>query len=254
MSANDWWQENKRFAVGVAGGALVFVIGSMLVDHFFTSDLEVNRNAYTRTRNKLANEKLYTKAQLEELQRENAALMKAQTDLEHAVAFVPRELFRYDPKKGAAGNQYFQIVSSVREDLLTLAGRANLRLAEDLGLPALAPTREPDIVRYLEGFDLVDRAMRMALRAGVERADKIEIKLDPKLTSKQGVDAIERTRVSMLLSGHASPLVQFLQLSQSNEEGGPLLLEKCTMQPPRGKTDEAALDVTFVVARLRAAP
>ena len=31
MSAQDWWQENKRFALATAGGGVVFLIGVMLV-------------------------------------------------------------------------------------------------------------------------------------------------------------------------------------------------------------------------------
>src|SRR5204863_482021 len=83
--------------------------------------------------------------------------------------FAPRPAFAFDPAKGSASNQYFATVSSVREELLTLAGRNNMRIAEDLGLPALSPTRESEIVRYLEALDLVDRAVRLALASGVDR-------------------------------------------------------------------------------------
>jgi hypothetical protein len=249
---NDWWQANKRFAVLVASGAIVFLIGLMLVDRFFTQDLKANQATWVRARNKLANEKLYSTEQLAELQRENTELATATATLQQAVAFVPRPAFRHEPGKGAVGNQYFQTVSSVREDLLTLAGRASMRLPEELGLPALSPTREPEIVRYLEALDLVDRAVRMALAAGVDRIDKIDVKLDPKLTSRGGVGPIERTRVAFVLSGRPTPLVQFLQLSQAEKDGGPLLLDKCDMQPTRARSDEAGLEVTFVVARLGA--
>jgi hypothetical protein len=114
---------------------------------------------------------------------------------------------RLDPKAGAATNQYFAAVSRVREELLRLAGRGNLRLPDDLGLPALAPTREAEIERYLEALDLVDRAVRLALANGVQRIDKIEIRLDPKLASRQGVGELEKTRVEVSASGRPAPLV-----------------------------------------------
>jgi len=250
MAVNDWWQENKRFAVVTASGALVFVIGWMLVDTFFTTELKSNQASLARTRSKLANDKLYSAEQLKALQADNQALLDVTNALRKDVAFVARDGFRPDPKTGAAGSQYFQVVSGVRENLLTLAGRAGMRLPEELGLPALSPTREPEIVRYLEGLDLVDRAVRMALAAGVERIDKLEIKLDPKLNSKEGVGAIERTRVTFALSGRPGPLVQFLQLSQDEKGGGPLVLEKSEMAPARNKTDEATLEVTFDAVRL----
>lgn len=253
MNLGDWWQENKRFAVVTASGAIVVVIGLMLIDEFFASDLRVNQAALVRTRSKLANDKLYVADQLAALQADHQELAAATQELEAAVRFVPRAPFRADPKRGAIGNAYFQTVSTVREDLLTLAGRAGMRLPEDLGLPALSPTREPEIERYLEGLDLVDRAARMALAAGVERVDKLQIKLDPKLHSKDGVGAIERTRVEATLSGRPGPLVQFLMLTQAERDGGPLLIEKLEMAPARNKTDEATLEIVLVAARLNAA-
>lgn len=251
MNLGDWWQENKRFAVITASGLIVVVIGWMLIDKFYATDLRVNQGALARTRGKLANDKLYSAEQLAALQADHQALVESTQRLESAVRFAPRELFRADAKQGGAGNKYFQVVSSVREDLLTLAGRAGMRLPEELGLPALSPTREPEIVRYLEGLDLVDRTARMALAARVERIDKLEIKLDPKLHSKDGVGAIERTRVEIALSGRPEPLVQFLLSTQEARDGGPLVLEKCEMAPARNKTDEATLELVLVAARLR---
>lgn len=253
MIFGDWWQENKRFAVITASGVIVAVIGYMLIDKFFASDLRLNQGALSRTRSKLANDKLYVAEQLALLQSDNQKLVEATLALEASVRFVPREMFRSDPKRGAVGNAYFQVVSDVREDLLTLAGRAGMRLPDDLGLPALSPTREPEIERYLEGLDLVDRVSRMALAAGVERVDKLQIKLDPKLHSKDGVGAIERTRVEATLSGRPGPLVQLLLLSQEPKNGGPLLIEKLEMAPARNKTDEATLEIVFVAARLHSA-
>lgn len=251
MNLGEWWQENKRFAVTVASGALVFVIGSMLVDTFYTQELRITRASLNSARNKLEGEALYSAEQLAQLQREHEALVTATDALRKTVNHQPRPAFAFDAVKGAAANQYFQTVASAREELLTLAGRANLRLPEELGLPALSPTREPDIARYLAGLDVVDRAVRMALAAGVERIDKLEIKLDPKLNSKDGPGAIEHTRISLTCSGKAAPIVQFLLLTQDPASGGPLIVERSEMQPPRGKTDEAVLEIVFDAVRLQ---
>jgi hypothetical protein len=99
--------------------------------------------------------------------------------------------------------------------------------------------------------------VRTALAAGVERIEKIAIQLDPKLNSKEGVGAIERTRVAMTLAGSPAPLDRFLLLTQEPEGPlgvGPLLLEKCEMNPVRNKTDEASLQVTFLAVRLHESP
>jgi hypothetical protein len=257
MDLNDYWQENKRFLVTVAGGVVVFAIGSMLVGKYFGDELGRQRLAVLNTGNKLGHDPMYTSEQLKDAQAENEALVHAVDTLTQACAFVPRPQFVLDPKRGSPSNQYFGLVSTVRDDLLRQAGRANMRVPEDLGLPALSPTREPDIVRYLEAFDMVDRIVRMALSSGCERIDQIEIRLDPRLNSREGVGRIETTRVTLKLSGKSAPLVQFLMASQQPGEkdqngvplGGPLLMEKAEMVPARTGT-EASLDVTFECARV----
>jgi len=259
MDLNDYWQENKRFLVTVASGALLFGIGSMMIGSWFGDELDRQRRTVASTRGKLTRDAMYTSSDLAAAQDENEALVRTVATLTQASAFAPRPQFLLDPKRGSASNQYFAIVAAVREDLLRQAGRANMRVPEDLGLPALSPTREPDIARYMEALDLVDRVMRMALVAGCERIDKIEIRLDPRLSSREGVGRVETTRVGFTLSGRGAPLVQLLLHSQQtgaeDPDGvpllGPLLIEKAEMVPARSGS-EASLDVTFQCARIGA--
>jgi hypothetical protein len=251
MDLNEYWQENKRFLVSVASGVIVFVTGSMLVNGFFRDALVQQKKSVTSTETKLKNEPMYASSDLTAAEKENEALKRSVEVLSKAVEFEPRAQFRLDPAKGSANNQYFQTVASVREHLLQDCGRGNLRIQEDLGLPALSPTHDPEIARYLAALDLVDRAVRTALAAGIERIDKIQILLDPKLTSRQGVGDLERTRVTFGISGKTSPMVQFLLLSQSPKDAPALLIEKADIQPALGKVDEAKLDVVFVLAQLR---
>lgn len=258
MDLNNYWQENKRFVVTVASGVIVFVVGAMLVERFFGSELARQARAAETTQRKLTSEAMYNANDLEAAEADNEALKRSFETLAQATAFAPRPLYALDPARGSASNQYFAAVATTRDELLRVAGRGNLRLPEDLGLPALSPTRDLEIGRYLAALDLVDRAVRMALAAGCQRIDKIAIKLDPKLASKSGVGLVERTRVEMVLSGKAGPLVDFLLVTQSADAqdengkslGGPLLVEKSEIQPARTKVDEAGLEVTFVAARL----
>jgi hypothetical protein len=260
MDFSNYWQENKRFLVTVACGAIVFAILWMLVDRYFGDDLRRQRSLVATTSQKLSKDALYAPADLAQAEKENSALTAAVTSLSKAAAFAPRPQFVLDARKGSPSSQYFAAVAAVRDDLLRQAGRANMRLPEDLGLPALSPTREPDIVRYLEALDLVDRAVRTALATGCERIDKIEIRLDPRLYSREGVGRIEKARVSFTFSGVGGPLSDFLVLTQSAGEkdqngiplGGPLNIEKADMVPARTGV-EATLDVTFVCARMSAA-
>jgi len=255
MDLNDFWQENKRFVVTVASGAILFVIGSMLVDSFFKSELQGQERDALAHGNKLRNTPMYGPAELARAQAQNDALLLSIGQLTQAVEFKTRPRFQLDPAKGPASNQYFSTVSSVREELLRAAGRANLRLPEDLGLPALSPTRELEIQKTLEAFDLVERILRLALDSGIERIERIEIKLDPALSSRAGVGEIERTRVTFVASGAPQPLVRLLMASQSPAPEGaagllPLVLQRAELTPARNKPDEAALEAVFCVVRL----
>lgn len=260
MDLANAWQENKRFLLTVAGGALVFGIGWMLVESYFGAELKRHSLSAKTAASKLERESLYTAAQLSEAEAENQRLVQAVETLTKACAFHARPRFVLDPARGSASNQYFAVVSAVREELLRQAGRANLRVPEDLGLPALSPTREPDIERYLQGLDLVERVVRTAIAAGCERIDKIEIKLDPRLTAREGVGRIEKTRVSFSFSGKGAPLVALAALSQQPDArdaagaplGGPLIVDKAEMLPTRTGA-ESSLEIVFLCPRVVAA-
>lgn len=257
MNLEGFWQENKRFVLVVGGGALAFLVGWIAIGSVLGDELAAQRRAAESSQRKLAGEPMYTADDMRRLETENESLKSAQTKLTESVTWKARPLYAVDPKRGSLTNQYFAAVAATREDLLRRAGRANLRVPEDLGLPALSPTREGDILRYLEGLDLVDRAVRFALETGCERIDRIQIQLDPRLNSKKGVQSIERTRVTLNLSGRPDPLVAFLARSQEptpaadgSGAAGPLLVERCEMQPARTKPDEAGLEIVFLVARI----
>jgi hypothetical protein len=259
MDLNNFWQQNKRFVVSVASGGIVFLIGIMLIDGLYGADLAKLTREVGQNESRLRNTPMYTRAERDKAQAQNEALTKSIADLEARVRFLPRPFFRLDPNGAPAANQYFAVVSQTREDLLRSAGRANLRLPEDLGLPALSPTRDAEIAKHLEALDLVERVVRLALENGVQRIDKIEIRLDPKLNSREGVGAIERTRVAFTISGDPAPLTALLVASQEAREVKlegqtqavlPLPIEKAEISPARSKQDEASLEVVFLLVTL----
>ncbi len=260
MDLEGFWQENKRFVLSVGGGALAFLVGWIAIGSVLGDDLAAQRRAAESTQRKLGSEPMYSADDLRAAEAQNEALLRTVAQFTEAVAWRTRPLYAIDPRRGPPSNQYFGAVDATREDLLRRAGRANLRLPEDLGLPALSPTREGEVARFLAGLDLVDRAVRMALETGCERIDRIQITLDPKYNSKQGVGAIERTRVTFNFTGRPAPLLDFLVRTQDpapvadgSGAAGPLLIERVEMQPARNKTDEAGLEIVFIVARLAVA-
>lgn len=255
MDFNDFWQQNKRFVVTVVSGAIVFVIGLMLIDGFFGADLSKLTREVNQNDARMKTAAMYSRADRERAEQQNEALQAAITKLAARVDFQVRPAFVLDPTKGPASNQYFAAVAATREELLRLAGRANLRVPEDLGLPALSPTREAEIAKYLAALDLVERGVQLALEVGVERIDKVEIRLDPKLNSREGVGELERTRVVFHMSGDPTPLTNMLVASQAErlEQQVPILplaIEKAEINPARTKSDEASLELTFLLVKL----
>jgi hypothetical protein len=259
LDLEGFWQENKRFVLAVGGGAIAFFVGWAVIGSTLGDELSAQRRAADGTQRKLASEALFDAEAVRTAEAQNEALRQAVEELTRRIDWRARPEFQLDPRRGAPANQYFAAVAAAREDLLRRAGRANLRVPEDLGLPALSPTQEGDIARHLAALDVIDRAVRMALESGCERIERIQIQLDPRLGSRQGLGAIERTRVAFELRGRPEPLVAWLARTQSSANlaegggpGGPLRIERCEMQPARNKADEAGLEVVFLVAQVRA--
>jgi len=247
MDLNDFWQENKRFVLLVAGGLLVFVIGMLVVDSLYGAKLKRMTARLTKAQNGLKTS-MYQRRDLDAAREENKGLRAALAELYQAVEFVPAPEFA--PGSGPAANRYFAVVSEVRDELTERAGRAGMTLEDELGLPALSPTKEAEILRYLEGLDLVDRVARLAIEVGVKRMEKIKIKLDTRLTSKKGISGLEKTVVEMQLIGPSPALVRLLLLLQQPRDGRVITLEKAQLLANENKPSEARLDLELLAAHV----
>jgi hypothetical protein len=247
MDLNDFWQENKRFVLMVAGGLLAFLIGMLVVDSLYGSELKRMNARLSKAQSGLRSS-MYQRRDLDAARDENERLRAALSELHRAVEFAPRPEFA--PGSGPAANRYFAVVSEVRDDLTERAGRAGLALDAELGLPKLSPTREAEILRFLEGLDLVDRSARLALEVGVRRMEKIRIKLDSRLTNKKGIDGLEKTLVEMQLYGPSPALVRLVLLTQQPREGRVIALEKAQFLANENKPDESRLDLTLLAAHV----
>ncbi len=252
MDLNDYWQENKKFLTLTFGGLIVFLIGQMLIGSTLQSKIR-KADASIRNATKALDEPMFSSQQLADLSAENEQLKAVVTTLKEAVEFVARDEFRLQDKGGRPTNQFFAIVTETRDELLKLAGRAGVRLPDDLGMPGLSPTHEDEIVRTLEALDVIDRSARLGILAGVARFDSLSIKLDPALGSRDGVGSVERTRVRAKISGTAASLLRFISATQDPRVfGQTLVIEEFQLQPARRKSDEATLELTFNVVRFHA--
>jgi hypothetical protein len=246
MDVNDFWQENKRFVLSVAGGLVAFTVGVVLINHFFGEDLAAETGKLNRAKTGLS-AALFQPPDLELARSENQSLAQAVTRLGEAIEFKARPAFQLG--ESSATNRYFAVVSSTREDLLARAGRAGVAIPDDLGLPVPSPTKEQEIVRYLEALDLIERATQLTIEAGVERLEEIRIALDPRLLSGKSLEGIEKTLVKLKLKGTSLPLSRMLLLAEQPREGQTLLVERAELTAATGaKADEARLELWLVAA------
>jgi hypothetical protein len=254
MDVDAYWQENKRFVLAVAGGALLFVVGFAVETAVFQDGILAAQRTAQKYRNDLKAAQ-YTAQDLAEVEAENAALKASVERLTAAANFQPRPDFVPAPGVPVA-NHYLRTFSRVREELEQRANRAGLALDEALGMPELSPTVESEIVRYLEALDVVESVADLAIRARVKRMEKIQVRLDPARSSRQGVGPIERTRVQLSLAGSSAAIARVLAWTQrpetSDGQGGRVLaIDQLETSRAAGKAGEVRLDVTFVIARVK---
>ncbi len=250
MDMNDFWQENKRFLVTIGSGLLTFLIGLMLISSSFSDEKGLIQNSLRRSTQSLQ-EGRFTSSDEELAEEENSKLEESVDILSKAVAFVPREPFRLQPDGGSAGNQYFGRQDQVRQDLRALATRNRMALPDGLDLEMVESTREEIMVRRLEMLDLIDRVVRFAIDADIERIHKIKARRDSRLGSKHGdLGRIERSTVQFEVYSSADDVVEWLALSQSDEYGHALPFTDLEIATSRSKGDEVRCTITFLIVRL----
>jgi hypothetical protein len=251
MDVGAYWQENKRFVVTVGAGALVFLVAYAFENSHYQGQINAAQRAIQLNKNQLQAMK-FTAQDLAAVQGENVALRNSLERLTTAAQFHARKEFVPDPAAGSSDSLYVRTVSRVREELLQRANRAGLELDSRLGLPELSPTLEREILRYLEALDLVESVADLAIRARLDTVDKIQVRLDPGYSSRQGVGAIERTRVQFTLTGDALGMTRFLAWTQRPAPGGRVLpVDQLEMSAARNQPGRVRADVTFVIALVK---
>ncbi len=257
MNLDDYWQENKRFVMSVAVGIIVFFIGTSVIDSVYGSERRLTQQAIMSTQRKLK-EPLFASKDRAQAQDENDALREAFDKLAAVARFKPLPRFTLSADKGSAANQYRRAFADVIEDIGTRANRANVQIDASLGMPKLSPTRDVEIVRYLEALDLVEQVLDYCILAGIDRVDRIQCRLDPLLNDRRGLDRVERTRVTFTMTGTSLAVDRVLTWSQRSphdarqdpRRGRTLVVDDLEIVPSRGRRDEVRADVGFVVARL----
>ncbi|HVS18635.1 MAG TPA: hypothetical protein VMT18_08560 [Planctomycetota bacterium] len=245
MDLDGYWQENKRFVTSVAGGGVAFLVVWFVIDANLGRDLRRMESRRTNLTRDLA-EPMFGNAELDRARAENTALRASVAALREHSDFQARATFAPSPDQ-APSSRYVGVVSSVRETLLQDAGRAGLVVPADLGLPTLAPTREAEIERTLEALDAVERLVRLAMAARVQRIDQIRIRLDSRLLAGKPIADLERTEIEFALTGPSEPIVRLLELCAEPVDGRTLLVRRAEVKEARGRRNEVRLELELAV-------
>ena len=246
MDFSNYWQENKRFLTSVGVGVAVFAAAWFAIDNYLGADLRTQSARKIKLESDLK-QAMFTNTDLDRAKVDNAALVEACNQLRARVEFVARPAFRLE-KGIPATSRYFAVLEHTRDDLRTRAGRAGLVIPDDLGMPAVAPTKEVELGRYLEALDAIEQAIGIAIDTDVQRVEAIRVKLDPRLLSGKPFDDMEKTLIEVKLLGAPVPLTKWLAALQSERDGRVLMLEKADVESAHAKHDEVRVEATLLVA------
>jgi hypothetical protein len=249
MDLNNYWQENKRFLTSVGVGLAVFLVGWYSIDSTFGVELRGARATRVRREADLR-QPMFAVADLERAKDQQAQLVSACLALRSSVDFVARPQFKLE-KGQPATSRYFSVLERTRDELKRLGSRSGLALPLDLGMPAVAPTKDAELARYLEALDAIDQIVNTATRAGVSRIDQLRVKLDARLLSGRPFDDLEKTLVEVRLVGPALPLARLVALLQDpgpKGDGRTLLVERCDIEPARLKNEHVKMELVLALA------
>jgi hypothetical protein len=248
MDLNNYWQENKRFLTSVGVGLAVFLVGWYSIDSTFGVELRGTRATRTRREADLR-QPMFAATDLDRAKAQQEQLVSACVALRSSVEFVARPQFRLE-KGQPATSRYFSVLERTRDELKRLASRSGLALPLDLGMPAVAPTKDAELARYLEALDALDQVVHAATRSGVSRIDQLRVKLDPRLLSGRPFNDLEKTLVEVRLIGPALPLVRLVATLQDpgpKGDGRTLLVERCDIEPARLKNEHVRMELVLAL-------
>ncbi len=251
MNFSDYWQENKRFVTTVVGGVLVFFVAYSVLAGSYGSQARDARRELSRIQEDLR-DPMYNGADRDLAEQENETLRTALQELSGRTAFEPRDEFQWDPATGSASNLYFQRVGEVTDRLRRLASRSRARIPDGLDLDMeLSMTNDSNTTeRHLDALDLIERVVTEALANGMSSVDRIRVDLDPGFTSKQGLGAVERTRVQFDMSGPSESVTATILATQGDRYGRPVVLDSVIAKTPRRNAGQVKLNLSCSAVRL----
>lgn len=246
MDLNDLWQNHKRFILGVSGGLLAFLIGTVVVDS--TWDVQTARAGIQKRRSEIgrietpnANDVSALGGEVEKLTERLDGLMKSMNYETRSEYVLPQnespDLF-YNRRRDEAA-----------EKLIGSARRQNIFVKPTLGLPEFTPSGSEAIQRALRGLDLVDRVITAAIEARVRSIDDIEMR-DSKTSSRtKGAQFLDPLPVRFQIAGTTAAIANLLDLL-ARGKGPHIAFEDISLELDPKRQNMTILRATFAALAL----
>jgi hypothetical protein len=210
MSVGDVWQEHRRFITTVGAGALILLIGHLVIGAVYTGKAQRLRSDIDRYKSAQRQSGLPQGADIKKIQADRERLDKDTSELIQSVAHKPADKWLVGPAVADADLHYNQQIDTLKRGALDLAAIRNIDVDSKLGLPDQIPASRADFEHYLRGLSVVEALIGAALRAeqvhegGIVRIEKIEIARPPKAraASERKVPFVTSIKVDMTVVGH----------------------------------------------------
>ena len=250
MDVGAFVQENKRWLLCVAGGGLVWLIGSAVIGSIYDAD-SVRAEGRSIVRSAGAAE-MYDRGALAQAREEAEKLTAERQKLQAELAFVPTAKFTLSGQ-GAPDQYLFLVARTLKQGILDAANDRDVQVVEK-DVSWLAPTGVDEIRSMLFGLELVDEfskrlfAAHDAVRAARPEAIGLRAITSCKVESRQGArtarattkpgevdlrDHVVQERISFQFQSDAETLRAFME--SCRQPNRTLVLDSLqVVGPPRG--------------------
>ncbi|MFT7517398.1 MAG: hypothetical protein ACI84O_001190 [Myxococcota bacterium] len=250
MNIDAFWQANRKFILGFAGGLVVFFILLSLVagpaaDRFKAASASVSRMKRTGS-----NSAQYSVSQVSDLEQR---LEQLDADIETLKSgALPPFRKRFQVPNGVAPAQhYIALTGELRDELIGWALRHNCQVDESLGLPTVSPSQPLAIEQHLRALDVIDRTVRLAIATGANEVDKIRISKQKHMRVGRNVSPLLITALSLELTFERVSVTPFLrQLMLAQHQGNSLGIVSLEVLPPNQKKGEQRVVIEFEIGIL----
>ena len=191
MDAGAFVQENKRWLIGCAIGALVWLIASMVIDSLHPARWPAASKLGAPTGS------VYDQAALTAARTENEQLVAERQRLQQALAFQQDKKYQL-ANQGGAGDYLFKVSRDLKQVIAAAANARDVQLTE-ANVQWEVPTGTDDIRATLFGLELIDElqqrlfAAHDTVRAGNEEATALRAILSIKLDGRRNQKAQVRS-------------------------------------------------------------